>query len=334
MLKRNFWGYSAVRNTFDQDQIQRMQADERLNRNIKDYFSAIAQEREIRLSDVSRCAKFIKHPSEEFSSLADRYLALIQAPKNSHRFQEIMTGRKVVDQKRQEFIEKAKQIHKGRYDYSKVEFVNYHTPVTIIDPEYGEFQQAPMSHLYRAADHPARSHAQRGRKRRLGKEKFIELAKKRHGDFYDYSKVVYTHIDEKVCIIDPEYGEFWQSPYQHLRSHGCPARSKDRKWHEHTDHIIPLALVYCRKKGQEWAKERPLFLLLDSDINKKKIEATENRKKSDNIIINGTKVRGSIYRNNYEVIEFLIKKHLHIDPSEVIEQDRKFMLEKVGLCSD
>ncbi len=47
-----------------------------------------------------------------------------------------------------EFIEKAQEIHKGKYDYSKVNYVNYSTKVCIICPEHGEFWQTPNIHLY------------------------------------------------------------------------------------------------------------------------------------------------------------------------------------------
>lgn len=38
----------------------------------------------------------------------------------------------------QQFIEKAKQIHGSKYDYSKVEYVNNHTKVCIICSEHKE----------------------------------------------------------------------------------------------------------------------------------------------------------------------------------------------------
>lgn len=47
----------------------------------------------------------------------------------------------------EEFIQKAKAIHGDKYDYSKVEYVNNRTNVTIICPMHGEFQQTPANHL-------------------------------------------------------------------------------------------------------------------------------------------------------------------------------------------
>ena len=46
-----------------------------------------------------------------------------------------------------DFIEKAKKVHKNKYDYSKVEYVNNHTKICIVCPEHGEFWQSPDKHL-------------------------------------------------------------------------------------------------------------------------------------------------------------------------------------------
>ena len=53
-------------------------------------------------------------------------------------------------------------------------------------------------------------------------EAFIEKSKNVHNNKYDYSKVKYTKAKEKVCIICPEHGEFWQAPTNHLNGNGCP----------------------------------------------------------------------------------------------------------------
>lgn len=44
------------------------------------------------------------------------------------------------------FIERAKKVHKGKYDYSKVEYVNSDSKICIICPKHGEFWQTPHSH--------------------------------------------------------------------------------------------------------------------------------------------------------------------------------------------
>ena len=46
-----------------------------------------------------------------------------------------------------EFVEKAKQVHGDKYDYSKVEYINNSTKVCIICPVHGEFWQKPVNHI-------------------------------------------------------------------------------------------------------------------------------------------------------------------------------------------
>jgi glutaredoxin len=57
---------------------------------------------------------------------------------------------------------------------------------------------------------------------RQTKEEFVEKAIKKHGEWYDYSKVEYVNAYTKVCIICPIHGEFWQTPHSHLSGSGCP----------------------------------------------------------------------------------------------------------------
>ena len=47
----------------------------------------------------------------------------------------------------EEFIEKAKQVHGDKYDYSKCEYKTTEKKVTIICKTHGEFKQTPHSHL-------------------------------------------------------------------------------------------------------------------------------------------------------------------------------------------
>ena len=55
---------------------------------------------------------------------------------------------------------------------------------------------------------------------------FIKKAKEIHGNKYGYSKTEYVNNRAKVCIICPEHGEFWQSPYLHTNGSGCPKCAK------------------------------------------------------------------------------------------------------------
>lgn len=121
-----------------------------------------------------------------------------------------------------DFITNAREIHGNKYDYSKVDYVNGSIKVCIIDPEYGEFWQNPSNHL-KGAGCPKRSG-----KHVPTTEEWIAKARLVHGDKYDYSKVNYVNGKTKVCIIDPDYGEFWQKPNDHLKGCGCSKRDVEQ----------------------------------------------------------------------------------------------------------
>lgn len=124
----------------------------------------------------------------------------------------------------EDFIKKAQKIHGDNYVYSKVEYENDKTKVCIICPEHGEFWQTPNNHLKGKGCPSCYGN------KKLTIEEFIKKAKEIHGDKYDYSKVEYKNIDYNVCIICPEHGEFWQTPYKHIkRAQGCPVCGKIQK---------------------------------------------------------------------------------------------------------
>lgn len=57
---------------------------------------------------------------------------------------------------------------------------------------------------------------------------FIKKASIVHKNKYDYNKVQYITTEEKVCIICPKHGEFWQTPHSHLKGYGCPKCSQSK----------------------------------------------------------------------------------------------------------
>lgn len=122
---------------------------------------------------------------------------------------------------KEEFIKKAELIHNRKYDYSNVEYVNSQTKVSIICPIHGKFLQTPAMHLSGNGCPKCKAQKQ-GSIQRKKVEDFVNEAKEIHGDKYDYSKVNYKNTHEKVCILCPKHGEFWQTPIKHLEGNGCP----------------------------------------------------------------------------------------------------------------
>ena len=116
----------------------------------------------------------------------------------------------------EEFINKAKDIHNDKYNYTNTVYVNAVTKVSIICPTHGVFYQLPSSHLQ------GHGCPYCGGSSIKTTEQFIQEATNKWGDTYDYSKTTYRNALTKVCIICPEHGEFWQPPSSHLQGHGCP----------------------------------------------------------------------------------------------------------------
>jgi len=118
-----------------------------------------------------------------------------------------------------EFIELARAAHGDRYDYSKVDYLNFKQKVEIICKQHGSFWQLPQGHI--------RGHKSGCRKcaieqLRLTVDEFIERSIKKHGDKYDYSRVAYKTNHDKVELICKEHGSFMQLPMNHIQGTGCP----------------------------------------------------------------------------------------------------------------
>ena len=128
---------------------------------------------------------------------------------------------------KEEFIKKADEVHKGKYDYSNVKYGNNKTKVCIICPEHGKFWQRPNSHL-KGNGCPKCANEANGERCRLSKEEFIKRANEVHDNKYGYSKIEYKDANTNVCIICPEHGEFWQTPSNHTQGHGCPKCYADK----------------------------------------------------------------------------------------------------------
>ena len=132
----------------------------------------------------------------------------------------------------EEFISACKKRYGDKFTYDKVRFKNLSEKVIITCPIHGDFETVPRQFLQaefgcskcyndsRRVNKPQKKTAEE--KRLQKQEEWIQECKIIHNNKYDYSKVVYNKGKEKVCIICPEHGEFWQTPNSHKRGCGCP----------------------------------------------------------------------------------------------------------------
>lgn len=128
----------------------------------------------------------------------------------------------------EEFIKRAKEIHGDKFDYSKTKYIDCDTNVEIYCNRcHISFWQKPWSHLRGKYCCPQCTH-ELGRKPKLTKEKFVEEARKIHGDKYNYDKIIVPErglsTTTKVEIVCNECKKsFWQDYDSHIKcKHGCP----------------------------------------------------------------------------------------------------------------
>lgn len=123
--------------------------------------------------------------------------------------------------KKSGFVEKSKNVHGDKYDYSKVKYKNNRINVEIICSDHGSFLQLPTHHL-KGVGCIVCAGKKRGEDSSKELSNFIKDAKNVHGDKYDYSKVVYKSNKFNVKITCSKHSVFEQRPDHHLSGSGCP----------------------------------------------------------------------------------------------------------------
>lgn len=127
----------------------------------------------------------------------------------------------------EEFIKKSLLKHNDKYDYSKVDYQGNTVPVIIKCKKHGEFRQKPHEHL-NGCGCPM-CDKERRQNPRISFDDFTKLANKIHNFKYAYIKSDYNGINNKIRIICPKHGEFWQKPDNHLKGQGCPLCGNENK---------------------------------------------------------------------------------------------------------
>lgn len=116
-----------------------------------------------------------------------------------------------------EFIQKARQIHGDRYDYSQLIYAGNRKQSTFICEVHGTFTQMPRAHL---SGQGCKRCSVLQRTRDLND--FIQICKMVHGNLYDYTNSLYGGSFSKIKIVCLKHGEFNQLAYHHVQGHGCP----------------------------------------------------------------------------------------------------------------
>lgn len=121
-----------------------------------------------------------------------------------------------------EVIERFRQVHGDKYDYSKVVYVGMNEKVIIICPEHGEFLQTPAKHINRKQGCPKCKFTKLSKLFSSNTEEFVQKASLVHSNRYTYDRTEYVQSRQKVIVTCPKHGDFLVTPDNHLRGKGCP----------------------------------------------------------------------------------------------------------------
>lgn len=170
---------------------------------------------------------------------------------------------------KEDFVRISNEKHNFKYDYSLADYKTSQDKVKIICPIHGVFEQKANNHMNGAGCKKC-ANENNGKQQRNTTENFIKKAKLVHGDKYNYSKTVYKTLSNKVCIICPKHGEFWQLPGNHLRGWGCKKCSQSHLEKEIMKLLKENNIKYEYEKEFEWLKNESR-LSLDFYLPDKKI---------------------------------------------------------------
>lgn len=121
------------------------------------------------------------------------------------------------------FLKRCKEIHKDRYDYSIIDkYTNSRDKVKVICKYHGVFEITPEHHTNRKQGC--------SECKKMGLEKFLINANKKHNNTYDYSLIrEYKNNKEKVKIICKKHGVFEQRVNDHIiKGIGCTECTQQR----------------------------------------------------------------------------------------------------------
>jgi hypothetical protein len=155
-------------------------------------------------------------------------------------------------------VEKSNNIHNNKYEYPFFNYVNSKMKIDIICPIHGKFTQHISDHIYNKAG----CSKCKSCKIKITKTKSFNYFKNKantvHNNFYDYSKAKNVYIDSrnKIPIICPIHGIFFQAFYNHVNAKaGCPKCKQSKgemkifKWLKTNKIIFETQKRFTKCKG-------------------------------------------------------------------------------------
>lgn len=146
------------------------------------------------------------------------------------------------------------------YDYSLSVYVDAKTKVEIICLRCGRhFWQIPRVHL-KGMGCSKCSHQVRAKKRLMSKEECLARFKDRHGERYNYERVVYRGQRTKVKIWCDRHGYFDQNPVDHWGGQGCPDCGRLQMAENQSWSLEDFICAARDRHDEDYCYERSIYL--------------------------------------------------------------------------
>lgn len=128
-----------------------------------------------------------------------------------------------------EINNRLKNIFGDRYEYDFSDFKNTHSKIGVKCSIHGWSKQI-LKNLFKGHGCRKCSYKVISDKQVSNLKEYLPKFKLAHGDKYDYSKFIYSGVNNKSTIICHTHGEFYQTALTHLKGHGCPRCSGNKRF--------------------------------------------------------------------------------------------------------
>jgi len=117
---------------------------------------------------------------------------------------------------KEEFVQRAIDVHKDRYSYQNVEYVKMLQKICITCKVHGDFWQTPADHLWNHGCPKCKAD-----KRSFSWVEMFNQFPDKNKNYYTYDETTYKRNSVKMKMVCPKHGEFWQKPELHKNGAGC-----------------------------------------------------------------------------------------------------------------
>lgn len=113
-------------------------------------------------------------------------------------------------------------VHGTKYRYHKVSYTRAHEKVEVVCPTHGSFMVSPANHIHNKSGCPSCKGTNSSSRLQMTQKQFLNRARAKHGNKYDYSNTKYCGQKGKVTIRCKQCdAEFEQTGGSHLAGRGC-----------------------------------------------------------------------------------------------------------------